>query len=128
MALGYKVVERAEPGVVGGGQKKYYASSHMPGEMTMDDLIKAIEKMGALTKAEIHGVMYSMVDAMENMLKRGYAVRLGDLGSMRLSISSEGKDTAEEVSAASIRGAKVLFTPGKNIKKLIKDLEYRKLS
>jgi predicted histone-like DNA-binding protein len=99
----------------------------MPGEMTMEDLIKSIEKMAALTGAEIRGVMYSMVDAMENMLKRGYAVRLGELGSMRLSISSEGKETAEEVTASAIKGAKVLFTPGKSIKKLIKDLEYRRL-
>jgi predicted histone-like DNA-binding protein len=91
MALGFKVVERPKPGVVRGGQKKFYASAHMPGEMTMEDLIKSIEKMAALTGAEIRGVMYSMVDAMENMLKRGYAVRLGELGSMRLSISSEEK-------------------------------------
>lgn len=45
MAIKFKVIERGEPGVVGGGTKKFYASPVMDGEMNLNDLTEAIEKI-----------------------------------------------------------------------------------
>lgn len=44
MAVKFNVIERGEPGVVGGGVKKFYASPNMSGEITLAGLTKAIEK------------------------------------------------------------------------------------
>ncbi|MCK0205405.1 HU family DNA-binding protein [Ornithobacterium rhinotracheale] len=46
---------------------------------------------------------------------------------MRVSISSEGKSKEEEVTTASIKGAKVVFTPGKDLKKMLNNLTCEKL-
>jgi hypothetical protein len=45
MAIKFKVIERGRPGVPGGGEKKFYASAVMAGELSLAELTKAIEKI-----------------------------------------------------------------------------------
>jgi len=52
---------------------------------------------------------------------------LGELGSLRVSIESNGEATREEVNASSIKSAKCIFSPGKELKKMQKNLEYVKV-
>jgi len=58
-------------------------------------------------------------------LKMG-PVRLGELGSLRISLHSKGKDVASEVNTADINGASVIFTPGTRIKTMIKTAKFQK--
>lgn len=127
MAIRYKVIERGTPGVAGGGEKKYYASANVTGETSLEGITKIIEKISTVSGADIRAVLYAMVDAMENNLAEGKVVRLGELGSLRVSLSSEGKATEDEVNAAAIRNSKVIFTPGKKIKDMLTNLEYKKV-
>ncbi len=126
MAIKFKVIEKGQPGVVGGGQKKYYASPVLSGEADLDDLTKAIEKISTVSGADIRAVLYALVETVDDFLAEGKIVRLGELGTLRPSISSEGHDTAEEVTGRSIKSAKVIFSPGKILKKMLKNLIYKK--
>ena len=126
MAIPIKVIERGQPGVAGGGTKKFYASNISVGETDLDGLTTRIEKISTVSGADIRAVLYAMVDVAVDELDSGRIVRLGDLGSVRVSVSSQGHDTAEEVSANSIKGRKVLFTPGKRIKQLLPNLKFFK--
>ncbi|ATA90036.1 MULTISPECIES: HU family DNA-binding protein [Bacteroidota] len=126
MPIKYKVIQRVQPGVSGGGDKKYYATNTISGEKTLVDLTKEIEKISTVSGADIRAVLYALVDVMQSSLADGNAVRLGELGSLRVSISSDGKTSEKEVTTASIRGAKVLFTPGKDLKKMLDTLEFQK--
>ena len=42
MSIQIKSVERGQPGVAGGGEKKYYASPVHDREISLDDLTKSI--------------------------------------------------------------------------------------
>jgi predicted histone-like DNA-binding protein len=77
-------------------------------------------------KADIRAVLYAMVDVMQDALANGQIVRVGELGSLRVSLSSEGKEKPEKVNAAAIKGARVVFTPGKDIKNMLANLSYSK--
>lgn len=44
MAIKFKVIERGQPGVAGGGKKKFYANAVTAGELSLTELTKAIEK------------------------------------------------------------------------------------
>jgi hypothetical protein len=44
MAIKFKVIERDLPDVAGGGEKKFYASAVMAGELSLAELTKEIEK------------------------------------------------------------------------------------
>ena len=53
MSVKIKTVAKGQPGVVGGGDKKYYAVPVAEGEMDLDALTKAIEKICTVSGADI---------------------------------------------------------------------------
>ncbi|MBT0550899.1 HU family DNA-binding protein [Riemerella anatipestifer] len=126
MSIKYKTIQKAQPGVAGGGDKKFYASPVYQGEKTLEGLTKDIEKISTVSGADIRAVLYALVDVMQTSLSEGRIVRLGELGSMRVSLSSEGKAKEEEVTSAAVKSAKVLFTPGSDLKKMLQTLKFEK--
>ena len=126
MTIKFKVIERSQPGVTGGGAKMFYASPVVSGTTTLEDLTHMIEKISTLSGADVHAAIYALVDVAISRLEEGEIVRLGELGSLRVSLSSAGKTTAATIKAADIKGTKVIFTPGKRIKKMIKSAKFQK--
>jgi predicted histone-like DNA-binding protein len=126
MAIKFRVIERGQPGVAGGGTKKFYASPVMNGEMNLSDMTKAIEKICTVSGADIRAVLYALVDVSVDSLAKGSIVRLGDLGSMRVSLSSEGQATADEVKASAVKSTNVIFTPGIRIKEMLETAKFQK--
>lgn len=126
MAIKFKAIERGEPGVAGGGTKKFYANIVTDGEVSIDELTKAIERMCTVNGADIRAVLYALVDVSVDQLANGKIIRLGELGSMRMSLSSEGKPAIEEVTASVIKGTSVIFTPGQKIKEMQNNLKFQK--
>ena len=127
MSIQIKSVERAQPGVVGGGVKKYYAAPVHGREVTLESLTKSIEKTSTVNGADIRAVLYALVEEAVAGLEEGRIIRLGDLGSIRISLSSEGKDTPEEVTAASVKKAGVIFTPGTKLQSMLKSVKFTKV-
>ena len=125
MSIKFNVVEKGNPGDLT-APKKYYASSVISGKTNIEELTKRIEKISTVSGADIRAVLYSIIDIVPDILAEGNSVTIGDLGSFRISVSSEGSETAEEVSASNIRSAKILFTPGKEFKTMLKTLTYSK--
>jgi nucleoid DNA-binding protein len=59
-------------------------------------------------------------------LEQGRIVKLGRLGNFQVGLSSEGKETPNEVSIAAITKSRILFRPGKKMRGMLKTLSYRK--
>ena len=70
--------------------------------------------------------MYALVDVSIDNLSNGTIIRLGDLGSLRPSLSSEGRATEDEVNANVVKSASVLFTPGPRIKQMLSVVKFKK--
>ncbi|MAB67216.1 MAG: DNA-binding protein [Bacteroidetes bacterium] len=126
MSVKYKVIERGEPGVVGGGTKKFYASLISSGSLGIEALTDRIQQMSTVTGADIRAVLYAIADIVPQLLSEGQIVTIGDLGNFRLSVSSEGSDTEEEVTKANIRKSRILFRPGSKFANMLSNLEYEK--
>jgi predicted histone-like DNA-binding protein len=126
MAIKIKTVAKGQPGVTGGGEKKYYVVSVMGGEWNIDKLTGSIEKICTVSGADIRAVLYALVDVAVDGLENGNIIRLGDLGSMRVTLSSEGRTTPEEIGANCIRKSGIIFVPGARIKKMLQTANYRK--
>lgn len=125
MAVKFNVVERGNPSDPE-APKKFYASAIMNGKADIEELIGRIEKISTVSGADIRGVLYSIIDIVPDILSQGRSVRIGDLGTFRVSISSEGSETEEEVSAKNVRSARIIFTPGKKFKTMLSGLSYSK--
>jgi predicted histone-like DNA-binding protein len=125
MSIKFNVIEKHNPAKPD-DRKKFYASTISKGEATIEDLTKSIEKISTVSGADIRGVLYALVDVLTTDLANGQIVRIGDLGSLRVSISSEGKEKAEQVNAASVIDSRILFTPGPKLKDMLLLLKYEK--
>lgn len=125
MSIKYKVVMRNQPGVVGGGERRFYAAAKTTGEVDIDELTRDIEKISTVSGADIRAVLYALVDVAADELADSNIVRLGDLGSLRVSIKSNGFDAYNDVNESAIKGSKVLFLPGKKLKEMQKTLTYK---
>lgn len=122
----FKAIQKAQPGVSGGGDKKYYANPVYTGEITLDQLTEKIEKISTVSGADIRAVLYALVDVIPSELANSQIVRVGDLGSFRISLSSEGKEKEEDITANSIKSTKILFTPGAKHRTMQNNLKFEK--
>lgn len=125
--ISYKVIQKRNPQDKEGTQpKKFYAKIDQTGQVTLAQLAKQIEQRSTVSRADIQAVLISLTEVTKEALENGQIVRLGELGSVRLSIKSEGKYTEKEVTADTIKGAKIVFTPSVELKKITRDLKFSK--
>jgi predicted histone-like DNA-binding protein len=115
MAIKYKTIQRVQPGIVGGGIKKYYATIITDGEATVDELVKEIEKFSALSEPDIRGVIIALENVIQSKLAESKIVRLDKLGSFYPTLSSEGKDEAKQITSGSIKKVGINYRPGERI-------------
>lgn len=127
MAIKYRVILKPQPGVVGGGKKKWYANVANDGETTVDELSKEIEKFSALSEADIRGVIIALENVIIEKVTEGKIVRLDKLGSFYPSLSSEGVLKEEEFNSSLIKTAKVNYRPGKRISDALKIAKFTKV-
>ncbi|NML56139.1 HU family DNA-binding protein [Chryseobacterium cheonjiense] len=126
MSIKYTVIERGEPGVTGGGTKRWYAQVKTDGEMTIDDLVKEIEKFSALSEADIRGVIIALENVIQKELANSKIIRLDKLGSFYPSLSSASAESADKFNVSLIKGAKVNYRPGKRITDALNTVTFTK--
>ena len=128
MAIEYKVIERPVIGGPDKGSKKFYASSNITGTTDLDTLTKEIERTSTVNGADIRAVLYALLEIIPDHLEAGNAVQLGEIGSFRINISSNGEDSADKVGSKSIKNCKIIFTAGKKFKNVLNNLSFKKIS
>lgn len=125
MAIKFNVIPRRNP-LDATAPQKFYAAAVGDGETDLENLAKMISYQCTVTEADCYAVLISLEHNIANELSQGRIVKLGRLGNFQVGISSEGKDTEPEVTAAAISKNRVLFRPGKRLRSLLNDLSYRK--
>ena len=114
--LKYHLIQRVQPGVTGGGDRKFYASITQRNHITLKELSEEIADGRTLTPTDVMAVLISLSRKIPNHLLNGDIVDLGDLGKFSINISSDGTATEEEFKSSNIRRAKILYRPSTDIK------------
>jgi predicted histone-like DNA-binding protein len=120
----YKVIERANP--QDRSQTKWYATPVNDGRVSISELKNDIAALSSLSKGDVSNVIESLIEVMPKYLLMGKSVKLGELGSLRLTFSSKGADSPEAFNATNISGARVLFIPSVALKKAIEGVSFEK--
>lgn len=107
---------------------KFYAAALGNGETDLEALATMIAYQSTLTDTDCYAVLKSLEHNIINELNQGRIIKLGSLGNFQISISSEGKATPEEVTAADVKKSRILFRPGKKLRNLLKSVNYQKAS
>jgi len=127
MSIKYKVLPRKNPQDMT-APEKFYAAAIADGEVDLDKLAEQISYQCTVTESDCYAVLLSLERNIISELEQGRIVKLGRLGNFQIGVSSEGKDTAEEVTSGAITKKRILFRPGKRLRSLLNDLSFRKAS
>lgn len=128
MSIPFKVIERGQPGVEGGGTKKFYASANSRSHVSLTDLSIAISRMSSLSRPDIMAVLEALTVMIPEHLKMGRIVQLGNLGNLGVSLNSAPSDTEAEVSGNNIKHARAVFRPGRELRNALTNATFEKVA
>lgn len=112
MVHNYKLVQRfSKPGDLT-SPKKWYAIAQSTGSAGMSELCMLIAARSTVSSADVKAVLDNLIFVIDFQLKSGRTVRLGELGSFRLSVSSKGVNDKEDFTSSLLKAPKIIFTPG----------------
>lgn len=117
-----KLIERRKPGTKT-GPGKFYASPVNVGKKTLRDIAHDIAGRSSLTRGDIENVLANFMDCLPHYLRDGFSVQLGEFGTMRLTLSSEGALTEKAFKTETIK-PRITFTPGVELKAALRDNSY----
>lgn len=94
------------------GKKQYFPQVAPTTPIGLNDVAEQIEKQSTVSLPDIKGVLDALQEVVLEAMADGYSVRLGDLGSFRLTCNaSNGADAPELVTTKQVRKFSVRFTP-----------------
>ena len=108
-------------------EPKYYPQVQVSGDVSVREMCERIEQNCTVTKADVQAVFVAMENVIIDALKRGEMIRLGELGTMRLSVSSKGALTEKEYRTSLITQKRIIFRPGSILNEALASLSFEKL-
>jgi predicted histone-like DNA-binding protein len=123
----YSVVPRYNPSEKG-TPPKYYAQSQASGEVDLREMSERIQQSCTVTKADVHAVLVVLEDVIILALKSGEIVRLGDLGTFQIGVSSKGALTEKDFNESLIKKARIKFRPGVALAIFLTSLSFAKVA
>ena len=127
MSVKFSVTPRKDPRDQA-SEPKYYATVKSNGRMDTTGVARSINSMSTVSSVDTAAVLEAFLTVVPDQLADGRIVELGDFGSFRLSVSSEGASTPEEFTSRHITDVRVIFTPGKRFKGVLNNAEFQKVS
>lgn len=98
----------------------YYALAKSSGEIDIDEMAERIQRSSTVNWADVVCVLRALQTEMIDSFKKGEIVRLGNIGSFYVTLRSNGVLVQKDVKEGLIKGARVRFRPGKEIKDALK--------
>ena len=107
---------------------KYYGQVQASGDINIREMAERIQANCTVTKADVYAVLVALEDVIIDALKSGEIVRLGDLGSFQIGISSKGAETEKDYSDSLIKKARINFRPGTALAGMLTTLSFAKVA
>ena len=107
--------------------RKYYAFPKTMGSVDLRALAKRISRESTVSMMDTLAVLEGIFQVIPDYLMEGNIVELGQLGSLRLSLSSDGIENLDEFNNSLIKRANILFRPGNEFKDQLKTVKFTKV-
>jgi len=125
-SMSFSVVARKNPSKRD-EPSKYYALAQASGELDFDEMCEAITGRTTCTETDVRAALAGIIYEAKRALKAGRIVRLGDLGSLQMGVSSIGAEKAEDFNVSMIKKSRVNFRPGKGLTDITKTMAYTRV-
>ena len=106
---------------------KYYGHVQARGDINLREMAERIQSTCTVHKSDVFAVLVALEDVITEALKSGEIVRLGDLGTFQIGISSKGAVTEEDYTDSLIKKARINFRPGSAIVGVLDNLTFAKV-
>lgn len=117
----YRLVQKANP--LDQEHKQRYATSVNAGKIDTRMIAKTLAQKSSLTTGDVMNVLENLMEEIPRWIAQGYSVSLGELGTFRLSLSSEGVKEQKQFNTRTIK-KKVVFLPSKSFKSELKTIAF----
>jgi predicted histone-like DNA-binding protein len=105
---------------------KWYAAPINDGKVKQQDIAADIVNLSSLARGDVGNVINSVIDTIPKYLVMGKSVSLGELGTFRVSFSSEGVEDPKDFNVDKISGIRVMFTPSPELRKKLDNIRFEK--
>jgi predicted histone-like DNA-binding protein len=123
MSIKLKKLQRANPRNPEEAHKWYLVQEHS-GSVGLAEIAKEIADRSSLTFGDVQNVLRNLLEVLPTYIRLGQTIRLEGFGSFHISVTSDGKATPEELTTHDVRDARLIFTPGVEMKKSIEGLSF----
>jgi predicted histone-like DNA-binding protein len=121
----YKMIQRVNP--QDRSKAKWYATPVIDGNISKAEVTKEIAAISSMSRGDTSNVIEGVRDITPKYLKLSKSVSIGDLGTLRISFSSEGVDNIEDFNVNMIKDVKYIFTPSQELKQQLNDIHFEKV-
>ena len=107
---------------------KYYGHVQARGDISLREMAERIQSTCTVHKSDVFAVLVALEDVITDALKGGEIVRLGDLGTFQIGISSKGAETEKDYTDNLITKARINFRPGSALVGALDGLTFQKVA
>lgn len=125
--IAYSLAEKRDLKNLETGNKLFFARVQARGVMDINEISERIHRECTVTRADIVAVLTALGTVVTDGLKQGELVRLGDLGTLQIGLSSEGTKEAKDFTPANIKKARILFRSGKDLADAVSNLSFKQV-
>ena len=93
-------------------EAKFYGNVKSSGDINIREMAERIQGSCTVTKADVYAVLVALEDVIAESIQKGEIVRLMDIGTFRVGISTKGVLKEEDFNDALIKKTRILFRPG----------------
>ena len=103
---------------------KFYGHVQASGDVNLREMAERIQQTCTVHISDVFAVLVALEDTITDALKGGESVRLGDLGTLQLGISSKGALTEDDYDDSLITKARINFRPGSALVGILSNLSF----
>ena len=108
-------------------EAKFYGNVKSSGDINIREMAERIQGSCTVTKADVYAVLVALEDVIAESIQKGEIVRLMDIGTFRVGISTKGALKEEEFSESLIKKTRILFRPGSVLQDALAHINFTKV-
>ena len=97
------------------------------GDISLREMAERIQQTCTVHKSDVFAVLVALEDSITDALQNGEIVRLGDLGSLQIGISSKGALSEDEYDESLIKQARINFRQGSALTGILTNLTFQRV-
>jgi nucleoid DNA-binding protein len=80
-----------------------------------------------VSRVDCYGVIIGLTQAIGESLAAGRIVKIDDLGTFQITLQGLPADSPDDLGKSSIKGAKIIYKPSRDLKSTLKQLKYKRM-